>query len=397
MKNKKYSIVIPTYNHLDDCLKPCIESILKYTDLSQIEIVVVANGCTDGTIQYLQSLDQELVRWYEYPEPLGYTKATNIGIMNAIGEYVILFNNDAMLLDQPTNLWIDMMRKPFDEIEDVGITGPLKLHDIYVNNPVVIFFCAMIPRKLFFKFGLLDEVFSPGGGEDIDFTMKVLNGGYKCFQVPSDDKIPFTGTNSSVFPIWHQNNKTFSEIPEYGKVTIKRNGLINLKRHSKSVKLNLGSGYLGLQHYGYVSIDDKIQEADVVGDILDLGLANNSVQEIYAGHFINHLDYEKAVQTIKKCYDVLIPGGVLVFEQPDTVQIFENYLQSDSLTKIKWLNNLLEPMILGTQVYTAKSMWDQVTLKEHLEKAGFLIIMVEVKEMIQRDGCNFKIEARKPL
>ena len=28
----KFSIIIPTYNHLDDCLKPCIESIIKYTD-----------------------------------------------------------------------------------------------------------------------------------------------------------------------------------------------------------------------------------------------------------------------------------------------------------------------------------------------------------------------------
>jgi glycosyltransferase involved in cell wall biosynthesis len=25
----KYSIVIPTYNHLEDCLKPCIKSIIE--------------------------------------------------------------------------------------------------------------------------------------------------------------------------------------------------------------------------------------------------------------------------------------------------------------------------------------------------------------------------------
>lgn len=33
-KNKtKYSIVIPTYNHCDDLLRPCVESIYKYTDM----------------------------------------------------------------------------------------------------------------------------------------------------------------------------------------------------------------------------------------------------------------------------------------------------------------------------------------------------------------------------
>ncbi len=397
MKNIKYSIVIPTYNHLEDCLKPCIESVLKYTDLSQVEIIIVANGCKDGTQEYLMTLDRDLFKWFVFDEPLGYTEATNFGISTAKGEYVILLNNDVLLLDQKVNWWIDLMYQPFAEQEKVGITGPLKLHDVYVNHPVVIFFCAMIPRHLFFKFGLLDEIFSPGGGEDIDFTMKLVNAGYKCLQVPSDEKIKFTGTNSSIFPIWHMNNKTFSEMPEYGSVIIKKNGLINLKRYNKEIKLNLGSGYLGLQHYGFVSIDDKIQQADIVGDILDLGFENNTVKEIYCGHFINHLDYEKAVLTIKKAYDILVPGGTLIVEQPDAFQIFLNYTQSDPLTRIKWLDKLLEPMKHNGSVYTAKSMWDGETLKEHLEKAGFLIIIVSASEMIQREGCNFRIEARKPL
>ena len=49
----KYSIVIPTYNHLEDLLKPCIESIYKNTDMSQVELIVSANGCTDGTQEYV--------------------------------------------------------------------------------------------------------------------------------------------------------------------------------------------------------------------------------------------------------------------------------------------------------------------------------------------------------
>jgi hypothetical protein len=45
--NPKISIVIPTYNHLEDALKPCIESIEKYTTMDEVEIIVVANGCSD--------------------------------------------------------------------------------------------------------------------------------------------------------------------------------------------------------------------------------------------------------------------------------------------------------------------------------------------------------------
>jgi glycosyltransferase involved in cell wall biosynthesis len=51
----KYSIVIPTYNHLEDCLKPCIESIIQHTDLQDVEIIIVANGCTDDTLKHFYS------------------------------------------------------------------------------------------------------------------------------------------------------------------------------------------------------------------------------------------------------------------------------------------------------------------------------------------------------
>ena len=56
----KYSIVIPTYNHCDDALKPCVESLLKYTDMHNKELVIVANGCTDNTIEYLHDLKSRL-------------------------------------------------------------------------------------------------------------------------------------------------------------------------------------------------------------------------------------------------------------------------------------------------------------------------------------------------
>src|SRR5258708_7523634 len=105
MKNIKYSIIIPTYQHFQDCLLPCIESVLKYTDISNIEIIIIANGCNDGTNEYLLSLDKNLFKIIIDEKPLGYTKATNLGIKEASGEYIILLNNDILLLDQPKNLW----------------------------------------------------------------------------------------------------------------------------------------------------------------------------------------------------------------------------------------------------------------------------------------------------
>ena len=138
----KYSIVIPTYNHCEDLLKPCIESIKQYSDLETLEVIVVANGCTDDTKEYVESLgDWAKLIWSD--EPLGYTKATNLGIKQALGEYVVLLNNDTELLKQDQNRWLDQLEAPFSD-EKVGLTGPLQLYDPYAAHYALIFFCVMI-------------------------------------------------------------------------------------------------------------------------------------------------------------------------------------------------------------------------------------------------------------
>ena len=74
-----------------------------------------------------------------------------------------------MFLPQPKGQWVEMLVKPFESDPKIGITGPLQLHDDYADADVIIGFCLCISRKVLDKAGgLLDEVFSPGGGEDID-------------------------------------------------------------------------------------------------------------------------------------------------------------------------------------------------------------------------------------
>ena len=162
----RFSIVIPTFNHFEDCLRPCIDSILKYTDLSDGEIIVSCNGCTDGTRQYLEFLPHEAhikIVWSD--NSTGYTKATNDGIAVSSGDYVILLNNDTVFLEQKKNTCIDMLLTPFCD-EKVGITGPMMAYSPEAQEDFLIFFCVAIRRCLFDEFGLLDEIFSPGFGED---------------------------------------------------------------------------------------------------------------------------------------------------------------------------------------------------------------------------------------
>ena len=58
----KYSIVIATYNHCDDLLKKCVEAIIAYSTLEDIELVIIANGCYDETKEYLLYLESYFKR-----------------------------------------------------------------------------------------------------------------------------------------------------------------------------------------------------------------------------------------------------------------------------------------------------------------------------------------------
>ena len=169
------SIIIPTLNHLEDILKPCLQSIIANTDMSTTEVIVVANGCTDGTQEYVKSLNLKLL---DYKDPLGYTKAVNEGLKHATGEYVVLLNNDTVILGPN---WLDILRKPFEQDPNTGITGPVKFTwDCGgIIRTAIAFWCCMFKKSLIDEIGYLDPIFNPGMGEDGDFSVKAELIGYK--------------------------------------------------------------------------------------------------------------------------------------------------------------------------------------------------------------------------
>lgn len=392
----KYSIVIPTYNHCDDLLKPCIESIKQYTELNSVEVIVVANGCTDGTRQYVEQLGHPFkLIWSN--EPLGYTKATNLGIMASSGEYVVLLNNDTELLPQSTNLWLNMMEQKFTD--SVGMVGPLMLHDDYSNHDVLIFFCVMIKREVFDKIGLLDEIYSPGGGEDIDFSIRMKNAGYQIAAVSDVEYMPHISTNSGSVPIWHKDNKTFGEIPQYTNEIVKTNGLLNCKRYNKNIRLNLGAG--GVDYSGHLSVDLYDKRAHIHMDITKLDFDDNTVEEILASHVFEHLNPYHSIDILKNWLRVLKPGGKLVMEMPNIEELCKRFVTASTGERYGILNaiygsvnttneggpdNITSPHLFG--------WWPQSTI-DHLSNAGLVNIQI-MNEQIPHPESNFRVEAYKP-
>lgn len=216
MSQIKYSIIIPTYNKCDIALRPCLESIIRYTDLSNTEIIIAANGCVDQTLTYVSNLIERYpgsfkLIWSDVP--LGYTKAVNQAIPHAQGEFVVLLNNDTALLDQPINDWLRIMEVPFTDPK-MGITGPMQAYSPKAGKDFLIFFCVMIRKTLFDVIGLLDEVYAPGYGEDTDFCLQAVKAGYKFKQVPERSNLYSDDAHKRMigsFPIYHEGNVTFRD------------------------------------------------------------------------------------------------------------------------------------------------------------------------------------------
>lgn len=210
----KYSIVIPTYNNCDKYLKPCLESIFRWTDMAQVELIISANGCTDNTFWYLQSLKNQFdatgfgrhikIVWND--KPLGFAKATNEGIKVSTGEKVILLNNDVVLLEQEKNAWIRMLDDAFQKNPKCGVSGNLLLYSEATKRKFAVFFCVMIPKYVFHKVGLLNEEYGVGGSEDIEFCIEAEKAGFEICEVAEN---VFDGIQHvSIYPLYHKGEGT---------------------------------------------------------------------------------------------------------------------------------------------------------------------------------------------
>lgn len=212
----KYSIVIPTYNHCNDLLKPCIDSLLKHSEIEDVELIVVANGCKDETLSYLNYLQSYFnvrgmsnnFKFIFESEPLGYSRATNLGIKQATCDKIVLLNNDVLILDQQKNTWLTLLNKPFDDYQDCGISCVIRGISEPAGRDFAVFFCVMVHRKVFDKIGLLNEEYGVGGGEDTEFCIEAEKAGFTVREATSKQWQPEAGLFVGAFPIYHKGEGT---------------------------------------------------------------------------------------------------------------------------------------------------------------------------------------------
>ena len=331
--NDKVSIIIPTYNHFADCLLPNIETLKAQTDLEKVEVIIVANGCTDETENYARKLGSPFTL-IAFRDPIGFTKATNAGIKASHGSHLIFVNNDVEFLPQPKHQWVNQLLAPFQGSPEMGITGPLQLFDHYAGQDVIVGSCLCISRKaLEAAGGLLDEVFSPGGGEDVDLCCKVRAAGFTVRQVPKEGVSGKQWQNvDGNFMIWHKNNRTFRDMPDYWSKTVKQNGIVNLNRHNKNIKLNV---FAEEEHWPYLSVSQAWTGAQVPMNSARLNLLDGSVSEILSIDVTRAHPEHDPSDLFWEWFRVLKSGGKLIVEAAMPTDVPEHW-KANYRSRIYW-------------------------------------------------------------
>lgn len=89
MSEKKVTIIIPNYNGMS-FMGPCMAALARQT-CRDFDILVVDNGSTDGSVEWLKERNIPSVF---LAENTGFSGAVNTGIRSVHTPYVILLNND---------------------------------------------------------------------------------------------------------------------------------------------------------------------------------------------------------------------------------------------------------------------------------------------------------------
>jgi GT2 family glycosyltransferase len=209
--NPAVSVVIVNVNRCE-LLKACLRSVWSQT-FEDIEVVVVDNGSSDGSLAFLQGVDDPRLRVVELPENRGFAGGCNAGIAVARGRYIATLNNDA----EAHPRWLEELVTSMESSPRVGMCASKILfhqdrdridkvgHLIYLDGlnhgrgsgefdlgqydtPDDVLFpdaaAALYCREMLDEIGLFDESFF-AYGDDADVGLRGRLAGWTCRYVPS--------------------------------------------------------------------------------------------------------------------------------------------------------------------------------------------------------------------
>jgi hypothetical protein len=209
----RVAVLVLNYNGLN-WLKRCLPSVFR-TEYANLEVWIIDNGSSDGSIDFVKTT-QPNARILEFEENLGFAEAYNRAIALVRADYVVLLNNDTIVLNPG---WIDRLLETvetdnriagvqsklvsmndqtrLDSVGGIGIRYWLGFTDIgkleadkgqYDNPPVTPFYlcaaCALINRQAFLEVGGFDPEYFVYV-EDVDLSWRLRLAGYRITYQPT--------------------------------------------------------------------------------------------------------------------------------------------------------------------------------------------------------------------
>jgi GT2 family glycosyltransferase len=128
MVGKLVSVVIITLNRFDK-LKNCIQSVID-NNFQDIELIIIDNGSTDGTKEYLENLEYSHLNVILNTENLGLAKARNQGILVSKGKFILIVDDDNVISKDMIKNILEL----FNKDPKVGFVSPKTYYKDYPNK-----------------------------------------------------------------------------------------------------------------------------------------------------------------------------------------------------------------------------------------------------------------------
>ncbi len=232
------SVVIPTYNRLS-ILKKCIYA-LENQDLNEFidnfEIVIVDDGSTDGTVEWLKTNSNDFphLKLFEQSHG-GPALGRNLGVHKSRGDIIVFIDSD-LIVDKNFLIYhVRLLIKSWQKLGhkkcftygsvintsnfDNPDYEPFKLQDLswayFATGNVA------IDKKILEKSGLFDTSFKLYGWEDLELGERLRNMGVKLIKCPK-----------AIGYHWHPA-LTLDQIPDLIRIEKERAkmGLVFYRKH----------------------------------------------------------------------------------------------------------------------------------------------------------------------
>ncbi|MBD2104920.1 glycosyltransferase family 2 protein [Leptolyngbya sp. FACHB-261] len=194
-----FSVVIPTYNRLP-ILTKCLHALEQQQPAGQgYEVVVVDDGSTDGTVEFLQRNAERFtkVRLFQQ-DHAGPSAARNLGVEKAIGDVIIFIDSDLVV----TPVFLSAHERSLHQAwgsqgNDRAFTYGRVINTANFDDPtaepykITDFSAAYfatgnvaIARHWLLKAGLFDTRFQLYGWEDLELGVRLKQRGLKLIKCP---------------------------------------------------------------------------------------------------------------------------------------------------------------------------------------------------------------------